>query len=212
MDRMMVVEGSSPRLAAGGTAGVNRDPRRAAIFKPRFNVGRGVRTVAGWSVVAILIGGGVCLVAVVGGTLQAWNRVVAPFTAMGARVVATGGDDFGRWAGREGVGAIYFDDNVGDTELAALAKPTEKLPNLRVGRHRPTRIPPVSRSHWQSQWHPEIVREQYRAAGSRDRLRCRSVTVEVESACDIVWMLVVRGSVRELVLECDGRPSWGGRD
>jgi hypothetical protein len=62
--------------------------------------------------------------------LGAWNREVAPFKALGARVVATGGGDMGYLAGKEGVSRIYFNENVGDTELAALAKRMERLPNL----------------------------------------------------------------------------------
>jgi hypothetical protein len=63
-------------------------------------------------------------------TMWEWHREVAPFRALGARVVASGGDDFGRMAGREGVRAIHFRDNVGDAELAALAERMGRFPNL----------------------------------------------------------------------------------
>ena len=91
---------------------------------------RNARTVAVWSIVAFLIGGcGFQCASFIGGVIE-FRREVAPFEALGARVVATGGDDFGRSAGREGVGAIYFDDNVGDAELATLAGRMERFPNL----------------------------------------------------------------------------------
>jgi hypothetical protein len=61
---------------------------------------------------------------------RAWRREVAPFEALGARVVAGGGDDMGRLAGRAGVVRISFDENVGDAELASLAKRMEGFPNL----------------------------------------------------------------------------------
>src|SRR4051794_25437402 len=88
------------------------------------------RTVAIWTIVASLIGGCCSLCAqFIGGFIE-FGREVAPFEALGARVVATGGDDFGRGAGREGVSAIYFNDNVGDAVLAKLATRMERFPNL----------------------------------------------------------------------------------
>src|SRR5438552_1070873 len=91
---------------------------------------RRVRQIAIGCFVALLIGGCGCQIALVLGRIQEWNNEVAPFAALGARVVATGGDDMGRWAGREGVRCIYFGENVGDAELAGLARRMERFPNL----------------------------------------------------------------------------------
>ena len=51
-----------------------------------------------------------------------WIREAAPFRALGARVIASGGGDMGYMADREGIARIHFDENVGDEELAVLAK------------------------------------------------------------------------------------------
>jgi len=80
--------------------------------------------------VAFLVIGCGCQVVVVIEQFRAWGKVVAPFEALGARVTATGGDDAGRFAGREGVRDIHFGENVGDDELARLIKLMESFPNL----------------------------------------------------------------------------------
>jgi hypothetical protein len=102
------------------------------VNKPEFKLWRNARTVAIWSFLALLIAGcGFRCAPFIGGMIE-FRREAAPFEALGARVVATGGDDFGRSAGREGVGEIHFNDNVGDAELATLAKRMERFPNLRA--------------------------------------------------------------------------------
>ena len=91
---------------------------------------REARVIAIWSIVAVLIGGCVCHCVVLVESARAWKREVAPFEALGARVVAGGGGDMGLLAGKAGVAQINFDENVGDAELAALAKRLERFPNL----------------------------------------------------------------------------------
>lgn len=91
------------------------------------------RTARGMAIVGILAFatvGCVWQVAVQIGKLREWNNEVAPFRALGAQVVATGGGDMGYWAGQAGVGRIYLSENVGDAELAVLAKRMERFPNL----------------------------------------------------------------------------------
>jgi len=98
---------------------------------PKWGViARKARLIAIWCVVGVLIGGCVSQVVLVIEMLGAWKREVAPFEALGARVVAGGGGDMGYLAGREGVARIFFNENVGDAELAALAKRMERFPSL----------------------------------------------------------------------------------
>jgi len=104
--------------------------RRARIRAQAGVIMRKARLIAIWSILAVLIGGCVSQCIVLVESARAWKREVAPFEAVGARVVAGGGDDMGRLAGRAGVVRIYFDENVGDAELAALAKRMERFPNL----------------------------------------------------------------------------------
>jgi hypothetical protein len=79
-----------------------------------------------------MLGGCGCQIALVVRMLSAWKREVAPFEAMGASVVATGGGDGGLWAGREGVTRIAFPENVGNVEIASLARRMERFPNLHI--------------------------------------------------------------------------------
>jgi hypothetical protein len=56
-------------------------------------------------------------------------------------------NDFGRTAGREGVGAIDFDDHVGDAELAMLAGQMERFPNLHLLRLEGPRVTDAALVH-----------------------------------------------------------------
>jgi hypothetical protein len=89
-----------------------------------------LRTLAIGGFLALLIAGCVSQFVVLVMAMREWKNEVAPFEALGARVVATGGDDSGRIAGRAGVARIIFRENVGDSDLAVLAKRMERFPNL----------------------------------------------------------------------------------
>lgn len=91
---------------------------------------RKARLLAIKCLVAFLVVGCGCQIVTVVEQMRAWGKAVAPFEALGARVSATGGDDMGRLAGREGVSRIMFSENVGDVELARLVKRMEQFPNL----------------------------------------------------------------------------------
>jgi hypothetical protein len=89
-----------------------------------------VRRILVCCIVGIPISGCGLTIYLVFATAVAWKREVGPFEALGAWVVATGGDDAGRFAGGNGVRVIRFQANVGDRELADLAVRMERFPNL----------------------------------------------------------------------------------
>ena len=63
---------------------------------------------------------------------SAFNKAVAPFEALGATVIASGGNDGGRLMGAAGVKTIGCDGNFGDAELAKLSGRLAMFPNLQL--------------------------------------------------------------------------------
>jgi uncharacterized membrane protein len=97
-----------------------------------IRIRRRIRQAAIVCVVAFLIGGCACQIAVFIDRSRAWDREVAPFKVLGVKVNTREGGAGGPWDDRESVRRILFENNVGDAEIAALAGRMERFPNLHI--------------------------------------------------------------------------------